>query len=261
MAARPSAATTCPPAHGVTAAWMDERTSLRVEAESSHAGRSCAIEFVRRMTGRRKILPPSLCLTLPLTAAAVDTSRQMHASHLSPAARPVPMPSIHDHDASSDSHGSSSLTLCAALASAPSLCVTPCSSATFLHPPTPHRPSTVAPIAMSVDLSSGEEFALASSGRRAQIIAERHAADSEPAMTATLRQLQLQIIEAREGSADAQTLKSLVDAENQVASKLRESQFRHTDNAESQSTGRHTWAALQLRRPCKRPRPRSCVCV
>ena len=93
---------------------------------------------------------------------------------------------------------------------------------------------------MSVDLSSAEAFALASSAKRAQLIADRHAADSEAAMTATLQQLQLQIIEAREHKADAQKLQSLVDAENAVAIQLRESPFRHTENAQCQSTGMQT---------------------
>jgi len=87
---------------------------------------------------------------------------------------------------------------------------------------------------MSVDLSAAESFALASSATRAQLLAARHVLrNEEEGLTRPLRQVQVQLMEAREGAGSDAEKKALEKQERQLAHALRESRFEHQDEAQS----------------------------
>jgi len=87
---------------------------------------------------------------------------------------------------------------------------------------------------MSVDLSAAESFALASSATRTRLLAERHVLrNEEEGLTRPLRQVQVQLMEAREGVGSDVEKKALETQERQLAHALRESRFEHQVEAQS----------------------------
>ena len=86
---------------------------------------------------------------------------------------------------------------------------------------------------MSVNLSSAEQFALSSAAERSIILCEKYAANTEAGLTSALQQLQLKIMEGRR---DGRKVEELMAEEKKMINILRESNFKHSSKAQSQST-------------------------